>query len=73
MQVEILEERLSSDGFAGEKGDRLTVPDEVGAAWCGYGWAKDMSDKVPTGERNISPVEINPKKIQHNNTVAEAK
>lgn len=73
MQVEILEERLSSDGLFGTKGDRLTVPDEVGAAWCRYGWAKDMSDSVPTGERNTNPVEINPKKVQHNNTVTEAK
>ena len=65
MQVEILEERLSSDGFAGSKGDRLTVPDDVGSAWCIYGWAKDMAGKVDTGERNINPVTVNPKNLAH--------
>ncbi len=73
MQVEILEEKLSSDGFTGLKGDRLTVPDNIGAAWCGHGWVKDMSDKIPTGERNTNPVEINPKKLNHQSAVTEAK
>jgi len=73
MQVEILEEKLSSDGFSGMKNDRLTVPDEVGKSWCSHGWAKDMADEVATGERNIAPVEINPKKLNHNSVVQEAK
>ena len=71
MQVEILEEKLSSDGFTCAKGDRITVSDEIGAAWCGRGWCKDMAEKVTTGERNTKPVEINPKKVQHNTTVKE--
>ncbi len=53
MKVEILEQRLSSDGFVGELGDRFTVPDEVGAAWCRHGWAKDLSGEVATGERKV--------------------
>lgn len=73
MQVEILEKRLSSDGFVGSEGDRLTVPDEVGANWCGHGWAKDMAGVVSTAERNINPVEISPKKLQHNNLVSGVK
>lgn len=72
MQVEILEERLSSDGFNGCAGDRFTVPDEVGARWCAAGWAKDMSGNVPTGERNIKPVTINPKKSGNAQKVQEA-
>ena len=51
MKVEILEERLSSNGFQGEKGDRFTVSDEVGTRWCEAGWAKDMDGKCATGER----------------------
>lgn len=65
MQVEILEERLSSDGFQGSRGDRFTVPDEVGSAWCGHGWAKDVDGKVDTGDRNINPVIVNPKNLAH--------
>lgn len=53
MKVEILEQRLSSDGYAGEQGDRLTVPDEVGAKWCGLGWATDLAGVVATGERRV--------------------
>ena len=48
MKVEILEQRLSSDGYVGEQGDRLTVPDEVGAKWCGLGWATDLAGAVAT-------------------------
>lgn len=53
MKVEILENRLSSDGFTGELGDRFTVPDDVGARWCKLGWAKDLSGEVATGERKV--------------------
>jgi hypothetical protein len=53
MKVEILEKRLTSDGFVGELGDRLTVPDEVGAKWCALGWATDLAGQVPTGERRV--------------------
>lgn len=53
MKVEILEQRLSSDGFVGEFGDRFTVPDEVGKIWCKHGWAKDLSGEVATGERKV--------------------
>lgn len=53
MKVEILEQRLSSDGFVGEIGDRFTVPDDVGASWCKHGWAKDLTGDVETGERKV--------------------
>jgi hypothetical protein len=53
MKVEILEKRLTSDGFVGEAGDRLTVPDDVGAKWCALGWASDLAGQVPTGERRV--------------------
>jgi len=53
MKVEILENKLSSDGFFGELGDRFTVPDEVGVKWCSLGWAKDLSGTIPTGDRKV--------------------
>ena len=53
MKVEILELKLSSDGFVAEQGDRFTVPDEVGASWCAAGWAKDLSGTTATGERLV--------------------
>lgn len=53
MKVEVLENRLSSDGFLGELGDRFTVPDDVGSKWCKLGWAKDLSGEVATGERKV--------------------
>jgi len=73
MQVEILEERLSSDGFAGCMGDRFTVPDDVGAAWCSRGWAKDLAGVVKTGERKTHNVNINPKKLTQKQNAQEAK
>lgn len=51
MKVEVTEKALKSDGYNLVEGDTLTVPDEVGARWCGYGWAKDVDGKVETGER----------------------
>ena len=59
MKIEILENRLSSDGFHGEPGDRFTVPDDVGARWCNLGWVKDLSGAVPTGERKIINASLN--------------
>lgn len=53
MKVEILEVKLSSDGFNGEQGDRFTVPDVVGATWVSAGWAKDLSGALQTGERKV--------------------
>lgn len=64
MKVEILEERLSSDGFVGEKGDRFTVPDDVGHQWCQLGWVKDMSGVVATGERKPGASKINVQNIE---------
>jgi hypothetical protein len=58
MKVEILENRLSSDGFVGELGDRFTVPEDVGIRWCGLGWARDLSGAVATGERKVINAEL---------------
>lgn len=63
MKVEILENRLSSDGFVGELGDRFTVPDDVGAMWCAAGWAKDLSGQVTTGERVVINAALNVQNI----------
>jgi hypothetical protein len=65
MRVEILEERLSSDGYLLGKGDTITVPDECGGRWCAAGWAKDVEGKVATGERRTDNIAVNPKKAAH--------
>lgn len=63
MKVEILEEKLSSDSFVGEKGDRFTVPDDIGHRWCQLGWAKDLAGIVATGERKPGINRINVQNI----------
>lgn len=69
MKIEILEERLrGKDRVTGihhsvERGDRITVSDACGAAWCAHGWAKDLSGEVETGERTIHPKRVSPKKL----------
>jgi hypothetical protein len=60
MKVEILEAKLSSHGFYAEAGDRLTVTDVVGAAWCQNGWAKDLSGQTGLTERIVTDNTINP-------------
>lgn len=52
MKVEILEETgIREAGIHYAHEDQVTVPDEVGARWCGAGWAKDLAGNVETGER----------------------
>lgn len=56
MRVEILEDRLSDADETGHlhvfaKGDVVTVPDACALRWLAYGWAKDVSGAVATGER----------------------
>ncbi len=56
MRVEILEDRLSDADDTGRlhvyvKGDVVTVPDDCARRWLAYGWAKDVSGAVATGER----------------------
>lgn len=69
MKIEILEVKLSSDGFQGELGDRFTVPDDIGTNWCSYGWARDLSGQVPTGQRTIFGATISPHNIHQNSGV----
>lgn len=64
MRVEVLEEKLRSDGFNLVKGDTVTVPDEVGTAWCGHGWARDTEGKVETGERVVIGHTLQPAKAR---------
>ena len=64
MKIEILELKLSSDGFSGEQGDRFTVPDEIGKVWCTAGWVKDLSGKVATGERKVIGETVQPANVE---------
>lgn len=71
MKVEILEKRLSDQDpetgrlYVQEQGDVITVPDAIGAAWCGRGWAKDTDGKVATGERQVQGAQVRPAKAKH--------
>lgn len=69
MKVEILEVKLSSDGFSGEIGDRLTILDEVGNKWVQAGWAKDLSGVQQLGERIILNETIQPNSVVINQEV----
>ena len=71
MKVEILEERLRSKDretgqhYSLEAGDRVTVSDACGKAWCAAGWAKDVAGKVETGERTVRGATVQPKSAKH--------
>lgn len=69
MKIEVLENRLSSDGFSGELGDRFTVPDNIGSKWCALGWAKDLSGSFPTGERKVINAELYVQDVQSSQSV----
>jgi len=63
MKVEVLETKLSSHGFYAEAGDRLTIPDLVGIAWCANGWAKDLSGAIPSTDRVVTNSVLNPEDV----------
>jgi hypothetical protein len=65
MRVEVTEERLKDAGLSLVKGDIVTVPDEVGWAWCRHGWAKDTAGVVPTGPRIVRGEAIEPQSTKH--------
>ena len=68
MRVEITEKKLRDGGYDLVEGDTLTVPDELGKAWCARGWCRDTEGKVATGERVAGVAEIAPKKARHATT-----
>lgn len=66
MRVKVLEKKLKDAGYDLVEGDTVTVSDEIGAAWCGHGWAEDVDGNVATGERKVmGDTVINPKKAVH--------
>jgi hypothetical protein len=65
MRVEITEKKLKDAGYDLVEGDTLTVPDELGADWCGRGWAKDTEGKVATGERIVQGATVRADSAKH--------
>jgi hypothetical protein len=67
MKVEILEDVLRHHDQEVDKhydlvkGDIITVSDETGAYFCACGWATDVDGAVATAERQLNPIQINPK------------
>lgn len=61
MKIEALE-NIKSHGLVLSDGDIVTVDDEVGEAFCAYGWARDVSGDVPTGDRIVfdATIAVNP-------------
>jgi len=68
MRVEVTEARLRDAGYNLVEGDTLTVPDELGAAWCKRGWAKDTAGAVPTGQRVVRGAVVQPDTAKHTTT-----
>lgn len=68
MRVEITEKKLRDSGYDLTEGDTITVPDEVGKAWCAAGWCRDTEGKVETGERIVTGAQLQPKKARHAST-----
>ena len=62
IQIEALE-TIKTDGYVLNKGDRLTVPYEVGAKCCAHGWAKDTAGTVTTGERKVFKAVVQPANV----------
>lgn len=68
MRIEVLEESLKdTDQSTGtryslSKSDVVTVSDECGKRWCGFGWVKDLEGKVKTGERKPGAEVLQPQK-----------
>lgn len=71
MRVEITEKKLKDAGYSLVEGDTITVPDEVGAYWCGLGWAKDVDGKVPTGERIVTGARLEVQNVKHKMTTTD--
>lgn len=65
MRVKVLEKKLRDAGYNLVEGDTVTVPDEVGKAWCSHGWAEDVDGKVKTAERKVVGAELTPAKSRH--------
>jgi hypothetical protein len=71
MRVEITEKRLRDGGYNLSEGDTITVPADVGKAWCANGWARDTEGKVATGERRVIGAELEPAKARHTSKAKE--
>ena len=64
MKIEMLEKVMHGrDVF--EAGETRVVDDDLGAYFCGLGWAKDTAGRVPTGERNTQAVTLTPDSVAH--------
>ena len=64
MKIEALNS-IKSDGYVLDPEDVKTVPDEIGAAWCARGWAKDMAGGVPTGGRVVLKAKLAVDTVKH--------
>jgi len=58
MKIEPLEMFRHKDQIF-HKGEVRVVPDEEGEMFCGLGWAKDVDNKIATGERKPGASELN--------------
>lgn len=65
MKIEALEV-IKSSGYVLDKGDvKMNVPDEIGERWVRAGWAKDLDNVVPTGERKVLDARLTIEPIVH--------
>ena len=70
MKIEMLES-VKHDGGEYLQGDQRNVSDEVGAYFCGNGWAKDVDGKVATAERDVNRKVLAPANVFHGHKAGE--
>lgn len=72
MKIEALED-IKSHGYVITQGDVITVADDAGAAWCSYGWARDVAEQVLTGPRVVlnATMQVDSLGISHVGTEAK--
>lgn len=72
IQVEALE-RIKSDGYDLQPGDRVTIDDAPARIWCGAGWAKAVNGSLNTGKRRVVKAVLQPATAVHAQNADEVK
>lgn len=69
MKIEILEETgIRHEGLGHmQKGEIRVVPNQLGAFFCANGWARDVDERVETGERGKLDLQ-NPEGVEPEST-----
>lgn len=58
-------EKFSIDGVLYHPGEVRHVDESVANTACGAGWARDLDENIPTGERDPSAKKLEIKPLEH--------